>query len=144
MRSDIASFCNSCLHCVAMIGGNRVPRLMGHALYSNTLNEILHFDLLYMHKSSSKEAYTLIIKEYASSFVWLIACEHTDAETTAIAFLSWFVSFSVALTWISDRGSHFKNTLITLPNRKFHAHHHYTAPYRPQANGTVESVCREV
>lgn len=144
MRGDIASFCNSCLHCVSTIGGHRIPRIMGHAMHSDKPNELLHFDFLYMHPSTTKALYTLIIKDDASSFVWLLPCEHADAETTASSLLSWFSSFGVSTSWVSDRGSHFKHTLMTLLNRQLHAHHHFTTPYCPQANGTVESVCREV
>ncbi len=37
-----------------------------------------------------------------------------------------------------------KNRVIAQLNRKLHAHHHFTTPYCPESNGTVESVCREV
>lgn len=29
-------------------------------------------------------------------------------------------------------------------NRALHCHHNFTLPYTPQANGTVERVCREL
>lgn len=29
-------------------------------------------------------------------------------------------------------------------NRMLHFHHHFTTPYSPQLNGTVETVCKEV
>eukprot|EP00173_Palmaria_palmata_P000654 Plantae.Rhodophyta-Palmaria_palmata.ctg13165.p1 GENE.Plantae.Rhodophyta-Palmaria_palmata.ctg13165~~Plantae.Rhodophyta-Palmaria_palmata.ctg13165.p1 ORF type:complete len:337 (-),score=45.86 Plantae.Rhodophyta-Palmaria_palmata.ctg13165:285-1295(-) len=62
----------------------------------------------------------------------------------ASALLRWFTAFGVASTWISDRGSHFKNSLMHSLNRLLHSQHHFTAPNSPHANGTVERVCREV
>jgi Integrase core domain/Integrase zinc binding domain/Chromo (CHRromatin Organisation MOdifier) domain len=144
MREDVATFCETCLHCLSTVGGLRIPRPMGHALHAERPNELLHFDFLYMDKSTSGELYVLILKDDASGFVWLVPCETADAETTATALLQWFALFGVVLTWTSDRGTHFKNTVIQRLNRSLHAHHHFTTPYCPQSNGTVETVCKEV
>jgi len=144
MRSDIVSFCNTCLHCQSTTGGQRIPRPMGHALHSDRPNEIIHFDYLYMGPSDQGMQYVLIIKDDASAFVWLEPCTATDAESTVEVLLRWFASFGVVQTWISDRGSHFKNSVVNAVNRQLHSHHHFTTPNCPQSNGTVETVCKEV
>jgi len=126
MKSDIATFCNTCL------------------LHAEKLNELIHFDFLFMGKSENGEKYVLILKDDFSSFVLLHFCETADADATVEALVNWFSMFGVVLNWNSDRGSHFKNTVMTRQNRHLHGHHHLTTPYCPQSNGTVETVCREV
>lgn len=46
--------------------------------------------------------------------------------------------------WNSGRGSHFKNKVMTVVNRRLHSHYEFTTPYCPQSNTTVETVCNEV
>lgn len=76
MRADIATFCNFFLHCALTAGGhrNRIP--MGHSMHYDTLKELNQFDFLCMYQSSSEHIYALIIKDDASSLVWLIPCDY--------------------------------------------------------------------
>ena len=97
-----------------------------------------------MGESTRGIIYILIIKDDASSFVWLEPCTAADADTTVETLLKWFCTFGVVLNWISDRGTHFKNKVMRDLNRKLHGYHHFTTPYSPQSNGTVETVCKEV
>jgi hypothetical protein len=48
MVKDVKVFLQNCLHCVATIPGNKVPRPMGTQLHATKLNEILNFDFLYI------------------------------------------------------------------------------------------------
>lgn len=144
MKTDIATFCNTCLHCNATSGGRRVPRPFAQTLHADKPNELLHFDYLYMGCSDTGEVYILILKDDASSFIWLEACKVADAETTVRVLMKWFSLFGVVPMWCSDRGSHFKNKVMSAINKALHAHHHFTTPYCPQSNGTVETVCKEV
>ena len=82
MKTDIITFCNTCLHCQATIGGKRIPRPLSHALHTDTPNELIHFDFLYMGESVTGQTYVMIIKDDASSFVWLEPCASADAQTT--------------------------------------------------------------
>ena len=144
MKSDISVFCNTCLHCISTLGGTRIPRPLSHAMHADRPNELLHFDFLYLGPSESDQLYCLVVKDDASSFVWLEPCAAADSQHVVEVLLRWFASFGVALTWISDQGAHFKNTTVNLLNRELRAFHHFTTPYHPQANGTVESMCKEV
>ena len=144
MKQDISAFCDSCFHCISTIGGKRNPRPMGHALHADKPNEIIHFGYLIMGASLSEEAYTLIIKDDLSTYTWLLPVKAIYAETSADCLLKWFAAFSVVQTWVSDRGSHFKNKLMDRINRGLHCHHHFTTPITPQENGTVGGVCPEV
>ena len=143
MKTDISVFCNTCLHCLTTIGGQRVPRPLGHAIHADKPNQLIHFNFLYMYPGDDNMKYVFIIKDDHSSFVLLEATEDCDAQTATKTLLKWFSMFGVVPNWNSDQGSHFKNKLMDNLNRELHAHHHFTTPYNPQSNGTVESVCRE-
>ena len=71
MKSDIAVFCNTCLHCLATVGVNRVPRPLAHALHSDKPNELIHFDFLYLGECDAATPYCLIVRDDATSFVCL-------------------------------------------------------------------------
>jgi hypothetical protein len=48
MAKDVKVFVQNCLHCVATIPGDKVPRPLGTKLHATKPNEILHFDFLYI------------------------------------------------------------------------------------------------
>jgi hypothetical protein len=48
MSRDVKVFVQNCLHCVATIPGNKVPRPLGMRLHETKPNGILHFDILYI------------------------------------------------------------------------------------------------
>lgn len=56
--------------------------------------------------------YTLIIKDASSGYLWLLPGTDADADTVADGVIRCFATFGVATSWLSDAGSHFKNTLI--------------------------------
>jgi hypothetical protein len=48
MAKDVKAFVQNCLHCVATIPGDKVPRPLSTQLHATKPNEILHFDFLYI------------------------------------------------------------------------------------------------
>jgi hypothetical protein len=46
MAKDVKVFAQNCLHYIATVPGNKVPRPLGMQLYATKPNEILHFDFL--------------------------------------------------------------------------------------------------
>ena len=144
MTEDVKNFCKSCLHCQSTLGGDRVPRPLGHALHADKPNELLHFDFLYIGPGTNSYECVLIIKDDASSYVWLEPTTAANAKSATTALTRWFSCFGVSLTWNSDQGAHFKNEVMQALNRAYHGQRHFTTAYAPQANGTVERVCREV
>lgn len=144
MGEDVKSFVKSCLHCLSTEPGNVIARPLGHALHASKPNELLHFDFCYMCPGIDELNYVLILKDDLSGYTWLIATSDTTAATVADALLKWFSSFGIVRTWVSDRGSHFKNQLIQLIKESIRGSHHFTLAYCPWSNGTVEVVCREL
>ena len=95
MKTDISVFCNTCLHCLTTIGGQRVPRPLGHAIHADKPNQLIHFDFLYMYPGDDNMKYVFIIKDDHSSFVLLEATEDCDAQTATKTLLKWFSMFGV-------------------------------------------------
>jgi Integrase core domain len=144
LEEDVRTFCLTCLHCVATIGGDRVPRPLGESMHADKPNELLHMDFLYMGPSHTMESYLLLLKGDLSGYLWLWPCRKADSATTVEALVTWFTTIGVLRTWVSDQGSHFKNRTIEGVQRALRSQHHYTTAYTPWANGTVERACREV
>ena len=117
---------------------------MGHSLYADAPNTILHLDYCYIGKSDKLLLYVIILKNDFSSFVWLFPSEDADAASTIDVLMEWFSSFGVVTQWVSDRGSHFKNEVVAGLSDKLRGSHHFTLPYCSWSNGTVEVVCREL
>ena len=145
MKTGISVFCSTCLHYLSTVGGERVPRTLGHTIHADRPNEMIHFDFLYMHGTETGDKkYIMIIKDDHPSFFMLQAIEDATAESAAWCLLQWFSLFGVSLMWLSDQGPHFNNILMAHLNEELHAHSHFTTPHCPQGSGTVEAICREV
>jgi hypothetical protein len=87
-------FVQNCLHCVATIPGDKVPRPLGTQLHATKPNEILHFDFLYIGLSrDGKYQYLLLSKDDLSGYLWLVPCRTADAAATVDALMRWFAVF---------------------------------------------------
>jgi Integrase core domain len=145
MAKDFKVFVQNCLHCVATIPGDKVPRPLGTKLHATNPNEILPFDFLYIGLSrDGKYQYLLLLKDDLSGYLWLVPCRTADAAATVDALMRWLAVFDVVLVWISDRGSHFKNELVQRVQKELKAKHHFTTANCPWSNSTIESACKQV
>jgi hypothetical protein len=98
MAMDVKVFVQNCLHCVATIPGDKVPRPLGTQLHATKPNEILHFDFLYIgFIRDGKYQYLLLLKYDLSGYLWLVPCRTADAAATVDALMRWFAVFSVVL-----------------------------------------------
>jgi hypothetical protein len=103
MAKDVKVFVQNCLHCVATVTGDKVPRLLGTQLHATKPNEILLFDLLYIGLSRvGKYQYLLLLKDDLSEYLWLVPCRTADAAATVDALMRWFAVFGVVLLWIGQ------------------------------------------
>lgn len=144
LAQDDDCFANSCLQCMAAEPGEIVPLPLRHALHATTPNEIIHFDFCYIGQSTGPEKYVLIIKDDLTSYVWIMPVRNIDAVTTAECLLKCFATFCTVRAWISVQGSHLMNETVAEIRDCTNSQHHFTLPYCPWCNGTVEDVCREL
>jgi hypothetical protein len=72
MAKTVKVFVQNCLHCVATIPGDKVPRPLGTQLHATKPNEILHFDFLCIGLSrDGKYQYLLLLKDDLSAYYGL-------------------------------------------------------------------------
>jgi hypothetical protein len=127
MAKDVKVFVQNCLHCVATIPGDKVPRPLGTQLHAAKPKEILHFDFLYIGLSrDGKYQYLLLLMDDLSGYLWLVPCHTDDAAATVDALMRWFAVFGVVLLWISDRGIHFKNEVVRRVQKELKAKYNFT------------------
>ena len=144
IEADVKTFVQSCLVCLLSASGDKVPRPLGHQVHAERINEILHFDYLYIGESAIGHEYILILKDDFSGYVFLRSCASACAEATADVLAEYFTTFVPVLNWFSDQGSHFKNEVMELLASSLGAKHRFSTAYVPWSNGTVEAVCKEV
>jgi Integrase zinc binding domain len=98
MAKDVKVFVQNCLHCVATISRDKVPRPLGTQLHATKPNEILHFYFQYIGLSrDGKNHYLLLLKDDLSGNIWLVPCRTADASATVDALMRLIAVFGVVL-----------------------------------------------
>ena len=89
--------------------------------------------------------YILLVVDYVSKWVEVIACPINDANTI-MGFIqrNIFSRFGALRTIISDEGSHFANKLFAKIFSRYGVGHVMGLAYHPQSNGQVEIFNREI
>jgi hypothetical protein len=109
MAKDVKVFVQNCLHCVATLPGDKVPRPLGTQPHATKPNKILHFDFLYIELSrDGKDQYLLLLKDDLSGAdlsQWLVLCRTVDDAATVDALMRWFAVLGVVLLWISGKAA---------------------------------------
>jgi transposase InsO family protein len=173
MKGDVKEFHSQCIHCLASGGPHKIPRPMGEALHADKPNDLLHMDFLYLGANPKIEKpvegkgkgkkrkrpianteeprpigaglrYCNVLKDDASSFIQLDAAIEPTADVTCDSLQSWGSRFGIPQTWVSDRGTHFKNSVIEEMRRRYGAIHHFVLAHCPWANGTVETFMSQI
>ena len=88
--------------------------------------------------------YILVIKDQFSGFVELIPCDSPNSDNAASALSWWIARFSKPEYIISDNGTHFTSKVVEHLSRLYNVSHHFTVPYCPWSNGSVERANRDI
>ncbi|KAH9110622.1 hypothetical protein LEN26_013685 [Aphanomyces euteiches] len=144
LDGKIATFLKSCLLCPHIRGGKIVQRPQGNTWTATRRNEGLHFDFLFMGETWKGSKYVLVLKDDLTHFVKLVACDSPTSQVTVDAIMEWSALFFVPQVWISDGGTHFKNTVMKELASRLKAQHNIVLAYCPWRNGSVERVNRDI
>jgi hypothetical protein len=114
---------DTCLACASANGSREMLRPFGFTVPATKPNEVLEFDFLYVNNlpasgTTHKYECILVLRDKYSKFVWLHPCVAANSQAIIEALLQWHALFGVAPTWVSDRGSHFLNEVMTELNRQ--------------------------
>jgi len=120
MSVRISNFSNAFLHCIGS-KDSKVPRPFVETFHASERNEVLHYDFMFVRRSedTSVPQYILVIKDYLSHYVELCPAATADHFAVADCLLEWYKRFNGAKIHESDRGTHFKNSVIAELNRIF-------------------------
>jgi transposase InsO family protein len=145
MQMDARDFKNTCLNCIKDHTGAVIPRPLGDQLKASHRGEIISMDYCYIAARTSTSThsyvYILVIKDEFSGFVELIPCEHANHEHAVEQLLLWKARYGCVPSFVrSDQGSHFMNKVVQNLCRRLGTKQHFTTPYCPWANGSVEIV----
>lgn len=145
LTKEVKEFTQGCINCIIYRAGERIPRPLATSLHGQKPNEVVHMDFLYMGIAEKRDVrYVLVLNDDVSSYTWLFASSSPDAETAAGALAKWIAAFG-SMDWlVSDRGSHFTASIISILEEEEKIRHYFTTAYCPWENGTVERLCKEV
>jgi len=138
LKEDVIEFTKACLHCIVGKTGHKIPRPISLTLHASKPNEVIHFDFLYMGHGIEDYKYLLVIKDDLSSYLWLSLAKEANSETAASCLANWIRTFTAMKFWVSDQGSHFKNSTMNHLSESHNIKHNFTVAYSPWVNGTVE------
>ncbi|POM77826.1 Hypothetical protein PHPALM_4727 [Phytophthora palmivora] len=136
----VRAFCSKCLLCLHEV----IPRPFSEEHYTFDRNATLHWDFLTMGDSFGTSRYVLVLKDEATHFVELVACDSPTSEVAATAILDWYSRYGVPGLWISDSGSHFTSKVIAELSKRLKGRQEFILAYTPWKNGSVERVNRDI
>lgn len=85
-----------------------------------------------------------MLKDDHSGYCWQYPTITTDAESAADALLDWSAAFGAPKGLMSDGPSHFRSETIRRLTKGLRAPHHFTLPYCPWSNGSIERLGKEL
>ena len=95
--------------------------------------------------SSFGNLYILLVVDYVSKWVEVIACPKNDANTVVgLIQRNILIRFGAPRTIISDEGNHFANKVFAKLMSRYEVKHVMGLAYHPQSNGQVEISNREI
>ncbi|KAD2393801.1 hypothetical protein E3N88_40778 [Mikania micrantha] len=93
---------------------------------------------------SKGNRYILVAIDYVSKWVEAQALPTNDARVVLKFLKKLFSRFGTRRALISDRGTHFCNTMLEKALQRYGVTHHLATAYHPQTRGQVENANREV
>ncbi|MCO5612157.1 hypothetical protein L7F22_066419 [Adiantum nelumboides] len=85
--------------------------------------------------------YTIVAMDCLTKWVEAKLTAKNDAKTIAqFLYENIFTRYGLSIEIVSDKGTHFNNSVIEFLLNEFMVIHRKSAPYHPQANGQAEST----
>ncbi|GJS33574.1 reverse transcriptase domain-containing protein [Tanacetum coccineum] len=94
--------------------------------------------------SSRNNKYILVAIDYVSKWLEAEALPTNDARVVVKFLRKLFSRFGVPKALISDRGTHFCNSLLEKTLREYGVTHRLATPYHPQTSGQTENTNRAI
>ena len=139
-QSDVARFVRNCIPCVQRKGPRRkqYPPSKQY-LCSEPLQRIAMDIIGPLILTEKGNKYALVICDYFTKWVEIVAIPKTDAKVVADAIILHFVSkFGLPQRLHSDQGQNFESKLIAALCERLHIEKTRATAYNPRSDGLVE------
>lgn len=87
MMEDVRTFVRACIHCLSILGGEKIPRPFGPTVHGKKPNDLLQFNYIDLGPSNSCDKYVLMLRDDNSDYKWFLCFPNTDAENAAHAII---------------------------------------------------------
>ncbi len=144
MKHSVREIVRDCLPCRLARTQSTFKRPWGEHEPPKTRNDLIHFDFIYMGPSQVGEKYLLVLKDGFSHFCELIPTDEPTAAVVVDALLQWIARFGIPKRFMSDRGSHFRNTVMQELARYLRIDHKFSTAYCAWSNGVAERINRDL
>lgn len=84
-----------------------------------------------MGQGKKKMKYLLVVKDDISSYCWLWPSVSAESSHVASELSRWIQTLPIMNMWVSDQGSHFKNSVIRDIAKQYGIKHNFSAAYSP-------------
>ncbi|GMF46846.1 unnamed protein product [Phytophthora fragariaefolia] len=121
-----------------------IPRPFSETHHTYERNATLHWDSLALGESFGSPRYALVLKDEATHFVELVACDDPTSQVAATTILDWYSRFGPPSVWVRDSVSHFKAKVIAELCRRLKGRQEFILAYSPWKNGPIERVNRDI
>ncbi|OWZ08256.1 LOW QUALITY PROTEIN: Retrotransposon protein [Phytophthora megakarya] len=125
----VRRFLGSCLLCQHTKGEKIIPRRWGELYRTDTRNEGLQFDFLFLGEGLGTWKYLLVMKDSFCHFCELVSCHTPASEVATKGPLAWHSRFGIPVVWISDTNSHFKNQIVAELSRQLKCQQPFVVAY---------------
>jgi hypothetical protein len=145
MFKDAYSFVKGCDACQKSGNISKRNEMPQNYMLEVELFDVWGIDFMGPFPSSSGNQYILVVVDYVSKWVEVVALPTNDAKVV-VKFLkkNIFARFGTPRAIISDGGTHFCNRHFEALLSKYGVKHRVASPYHPQTSGQVEVSNREI
>ncbi|GJU43249.1 reverse transcriptase domain-containing protein [Tanacetum coccineum] len=141
---DVAKYvqgCDACQRAGNISSWNQMP--LTNILVSKVF-DIWGIDFMGPFPSLRNNKYILVAVDYVSKWVEAKALPTNDARVVVKFLRKLFSRFGVPKALISDRGTHFCNSLLKKTLKKYEVTHRLATPYHPQISGQTKNTNRAI
>ncbi|GJT84282.1 putative nucleotidyltransferase, ribonuclease H [Tanacetum coccineum] len=133
--------CDACKKAGNISSRNQMP--MTNILVSEVF-DIWGINFMGPFPSSRNNKYILVVVDYISNWVEAEALPTNDARVVVRFIRRLFSRFGIPKALISDRGTHFCNSLLEKTFKKYGVTHRLATPYHPQTSGQTKNTNRAI
>ncbi|KAI3762510.1 hypothetical protein L1987_52940 [Smallanthus sonchifolius] len=141
---DAVEFVSTCDRCQRTGNISSKDEMPQNPIQVLEIFDVWGIDFMGPFPSSSGNRYILVAIDYVSKWVEAQALPTNDARVVVRFLKKLFTRFGVPKAIISDRGTHFCNSVMEKALARYGVTHRLSTAYHPQTSGQVENANRGV